>query len=183
MSVPLVPSPCEVPTHWVSTSSWLGQGCVAWSSATVGGLGRDSNAGHGTEEGSGLTPMRAGSCWVIFGTWPSPTHKPSGSWSTLPLQLCSCALSVWRRGVSRPASSSLRFLEAPSSFSEAGHSCASSPVVRAGVFWLLMGIVCLFVAGLFWFFFCGFEMLVCRSGGAWHPWRVSFFRRVSPSLL
>ena len=45
------------------------------------------------------------------------------------------------RFLSRPASSSLRFLEAPSSFSEAGHCCASSPVVRAGVFWLLMGIV------------------------------------------
>ena len=86
---------------------------------------------------------------------------------------CSCALSVRRRGFSRPASSCLRFLEAPSSFSETGHSCASSPVVHARGFWLLMGIVCLFVAG-FWFFFCGLAMLVCRAG-AWHPWRGVFF--------
>ena len=49
-------------------------------------------------------------------------------------------------------------------FRRAGHSCASSPVVSASGFWLLMGIVCLFVAGLSWFFFCGFAMLVCRAG-------------------
>ena len=64
---------------------------------------------------------------------------------------------------SRLASSSLRFLEAPSSFSEAGHSCASSPVERA------RGSGSSLAVSPCW----------CAGRGAWHPWRGVFFFVVS----
>ena len=138
----------------------------------AGGLGRDSNVGHGAEEGSGQTPRRAGGCWVIAGTWPSPHTHPAAHGAR---GLFNYVLVACRKGgevFSRPAFSSLRFLEAPSSFSEAGHSCASSPVVHAGGFWLLMGIVCLFVAGLV---LVRFRHAAVQGGGAWHPWRGVLF--------